>query len=204
MIIMKKLWCLLGFLVIAFSINAQSGNATTTDSVQIRNTIMNFYEWYLKNHAKLNSFELYRGFKEKDQPPYRIDWKEAERYFAFIRSSVPQLGEEYIKNQKTFFKECDSAFKKDPDGDVPYGFDYDWYTNSQEDAEGIVNAIRKSEWGIVVNGNSANLEMFRDFDDMTRNPDPFMCYVMRKEKGKWKIARIGCVSPDNEPPPMGQ
>ncbi len=208
---MKKLLCLAGSIVFAFTINAQTGNATKTDSIQIRNTITSFYEWYLNNHAKLNSFELYRGTKSNDTPPYKIDWKEAERYFAFIRSSVPQLGEEFIKNQRIFLKQCDSAFKKDLDGEVPYGFDYDWYTNSQEDASWLVDEIKKAEqWLINVNGLSANVELHTLKYSEHRTTYPFICYQMKKEKalndkvglGKWKIARIGCVSPDNEPPPV--
>src|SRR5262245_51663259 len=143
---------LLFFLLASLAITgsqAQYQRASAEDSTRIGATIMDFYNWYLENPAKLNSFELYRGVKVKDQPPYKIDWKEADKYFAFIRSSVPQLGEEFIKNQRAFLKKCDSAFKADLDGDVPYGFDYDWYTNSQEEASYLVDEIKKSpKWNI--------------------------------------------------------
>jgi hypothetical protein len=177
-----------------------AGTATTkaqtskTDSTQIRATIMSFYNWYLKNHAKLNSFKLYRGIKVKDAPPYRINWTEANRYFSFIRSSVPGLGEAFIAGQKVFLQQCDSAFRVDTEDEIPYGFDYDWYTNSQEDAGYLVDELKKAkQWATTVHGTEANVDVLGSF---LNNGVPvetvIMCYIMKREKGKWKIAGIGC------------
>jgi hypothetical protein len=173
-----------------------------SDSTQIRATVLSFYNWYMKNHARLNSFELYTGIKTKDAPPYKINWKEAEKYFAYIRSSVPQLGEVFIANQRAFLKECDSAFKEDPEGDVPYGFDYDWYTNSQEDASYLVDELKKSkQWVTTVNGSTADVDVLGYYMDGTRKIETVvMCFTMNKQKGKWRIAKIGC--PYTDPPPM--
>ncbi len=63
------------------------------------------------------------------------------KYQDFIRTSAPQLGEEFIKNQKHFFEQCDSAFKVDVKDEIPYGFDWDWYTNSQEDPQYLLDEM---------------------------------------------------------------
>ena len=78
---------------------AQPGKAINSDSAQIRNSVLTFYNWYNKNYAKLQAFTLYTGVKTKEGPPYKINWKEAERYFVYLRTSVPNISEEFIKNQ---------------------------------------------------------------------------------------------------------
>jgi len=191
---MKYFTTLLIATILALASMAQPGKKVNTDSVQIRNTIISFYNWYLKNQAKLNSFELYQGLKVRDEPPYKINWNEAERYFGYIRSSVPQLGEAFIKNQRVFLKQCDSAFKVDLEDEIPYGFDYDWYTNSQEDPSYLVDEIKKSKrWLIKVEGIAATVEILTEYNAGTEKSETgLICFKMKKETGKWKIAEIGC------------
>ena len=206
---MKKTFMLL----LMLSLLGNAGFAqpvSKSDSTQIRSTIMSFYNWYLKNQHKLNSFELYKGVKVKDQPPYKINWAEANKYFAFIRSSVPQLGEEFINNQKLFLKECDSAFKADTEGEIPCGFDYDWYTSSQEDAGWLIDELKKSnQWVITTTGEHANVDILGYYMDGDKKVETVLiCIAMKKEKArpvektsqkKWKIARIGCAYVAPEP-----
>ena len=177
-----------------FFTSAAGAQASRTDSTQIRSAIMGFYNWYLKNHPKLNSFELYKGVKNNDSPPYKINWTEVNRYFAFIRSSVPWLGEAYIAGQKKFFQECDSAFTADPEGEIPYGFDFDWYTNSQEDPGWLVEELKQARaWVTTVEGNDATVDVLGQYNDNGKMVETvILCYAMKKEKGKWKIARISC------------
>ena len=111
----------------------------------------------------------------------------------FIRSAAPQLGEEFISNQKHFFQQCDSAFKKDVEDEIPYGFDYDWYTNSQEDAQYLVDEINKNKpWSISITGDNAFVEVKGDLDDNGKKTEStFLTLYMKKESGQWKIAKIG-------------
>lgn len=201
---MRYLLLVLIMSAITSGASAQKGNASKTDSTQIVQQIMAFYKWYGVNHAKLNSFELYRGTKKPDEPPYKINWKEAERYFAYIRAAVPYLNEAFIANRREFLKECDVEFKNDPEGEIPYGFDYDWYTNSQEETEYLVEELKKTEkWVIrVTGGTHASVEAHRLPGNPGERTYAFFCMVMNKVKGKWTIGRIGCQSPENEPPPV--
>ena len=173
---------------------AQPGKGVNSDSALIKNSILTFYNWYNKNYAKLQTFTLYTGTKTKDSPPYKINWKEAERYFTYLRTSVPNMGEEFIKNQRIFFKQCDSAFKVDVEDELPYVFDYDWYTNSQEGPEYLVGELKKSkQWMTTINGNDATVDVLGFYMDGGNKVETVvMCFGMKKEKGKWKIARIGC------------
>ena len=163
------------------------------DSTEIRTAVTDFYNWYNKNFDKLQHYTLYSSVKKKDAPPYKINWDEVEKYQQFIRTSVPQLGEEFIKNQKHFFQQCDSAFKVDVEDDIPYGFDYDWYTNSQEDPQYLVDEINKNKpWPITITGENAIAEVKGDFENKGKKEEStFVILYMKKEKGQWKIAKIG-------------
>jgi hypothetical protein len=181
-------------LLFSLAATAQPAKTANTDSTQIRNSIMTFYNWYNKNYTKLQSFTLYTSIKKKEMPPYRINWKEAERYLNYLRTSVPNIGEEFITNQRIFFKQCDSAFKVDLEDEIPYGFDYDWYTNSQEEPQLLVDELKKSkQWVTTVKGNDATVDVLGFYmDNGNRVETVVMCFAMKKEKGKWKIAKIGC------------
>lgn len=184
---------LIGFFTALLSAG-QTEKTSIADSVQIRNTIITFYNWYNKNYTKFQAFALYTGAKTKEGPPYKINWKEAERYFIFLRTNVLGLSEAFIKNQQIFFKQCDSAFKVNTEEEIPYGFDYDWYTNSQEDPQWLVDELKKSkQWITSVKGNDANVDVLGYYIDQGNKIETvLMCFAMKKEKGKWKIAKIGC------------
>lgn len=165
------------------------------DSADIRKTIIDFYNWYAKeeNFKKFQAYDLYVSIKKKNMPPYKIDWDAVDKYQQFIRSTVPQLGEEFLRNQKYFFRQCDSAFKKDVQDELPYGFDYDWYTNSQDDAQYLVDEINKNKsWPISITGDTAFVEIKGDFDDNGKKTEStVLSLYMKKESGQWKIAKIG-------------
>ena len=163
------------------------------DSAEIRTVITDFYNWYNKNYTKFEKYHLYSGIKKKDAPPYIINWDEVEKYQQYLRESVPQLGEEFIGEQKHFLQQCDSAFKVDVEDDIPFGFDYDWYTNSQEDPQYVVDKINRAyNWIIQVNGDHATVDVKGIFHVEEREVEETIIKLeMKKEAGKWKIARIG-------------
>lgn len=167
------------------------GQDFAKDSAEIRMVITDFYNWYNKNYAKFQEYHLYSGTKKKDSPPYKINWDEVEKYQGFIRASVPQLGEEFVKNQKHFFEQCDSAFKVDVEDDIPYGFDYDWYTNSQEETQYLVDEVNKSlPWTITYADDHARVEVKAAYDNNgKKTTETAIIIVMKKENGKWKIAK---------------
>jgi len=176
----------------------QTAPATTTtvsfadDSTAIRKVIMDFYQWYTANYEKLMDFKLYSGVKKPDMPPYKINWDAVDKYHAFIRDSVPQLGEAFLAGQKKFFQECDSAFKTDPESELPYGFDFDWYTNSQEDPSYLLEGLQASgNWVIQVKGDAATVEIGAPENKNFASGSLLLFVSLKKENGQWKFAGIG-------------
>ncbi len=83
---------------------------------------------------------------------------------------------------------------------MPYNFDYDWYTNSQEEPQVLVDELKKSkQWITTVKGMDATVDVLGFYMDNGKQVETvIMCFGMKKEKGKWKIARIGCpYQPEN-------
>ena len=165
---------------------------TARDTSEIKNTIMDFYKWYNKNYEKFAAYHLYSSIKKKDNPPYKFNWEEGEKYLTFIRESVPQLGEAFINNQRQFFKQCDSAFKVDVKDDIPYGFDYDWYTNSQEDPQVLIDELNQSkQWITTINGDEAHVSVKGTFLDNGKQTETnIISFDMKKENSTWTIAKI--------------
>ena len=163
------------------------------DSTEIRKVITDFYNWYTKNYATFQGYNLYSGIKKKDMPPYKINWDEVTKYQDFVRTAAPQLGEEFFTNQKKMLRQCDSAFKVDVNDELPYGFDYDWYTNSQEDPQYLLDEINKNKpWTITIEGENAFVEVKGEFDNNGKKElSTFVTLYMKKENGQWKMAKIG-------------
>src|SRR5687768_17185 len=89
------------------TLGEENSTSSINDTIQIKETILSFYNWYVPNWERLSQFKLYQG----EVPPYKMDWDQVNKLHAYIRSSVPQLGEEFITNQVYFLKQTDSAFK---------------------------------------------------------------------------------------------
>ncbi len=133
-------------------------------------------------------YDLYSGIKKEDAPPYKINWNEVEKYQQFIKDSIPQLGNGFLSDQKRFFERCDSAFRKDVEDDIPYGFDYDWYTNSQEDPQYTLELLNRSEpWNMQIDGDKAEVAIGVTQEEGSTG----LIIQMKKENGKWTIAKIG-------------
>lgn len=157
----------------------------------IKQTFFSFLKFYQKNEEAFNRFDLYQGTGPEDGPPYKINWKETERYFAFLRKSVPYVGEAYIKAEKAHFSFSDSCFKDDPAEEMPVGFDYDRWAGGQESIDYTIKwyTSPKNKYEVIITGNKALLRIGSELypGDKPENRSwsvvPFV-----KEKGKWKMA----------------
>ncbi len=175
-------------LMCTLSGQAQNSKLTATEQ-SVKKVVTDFYKWYAGNWKKMDSFKLYKSKKTKDAPPYVIDWKAAEKYFSFIRSKVPQLGETFISNQKLFFKQCQSDFDANPGEEIASGFDYDRFVGGQEDPALIIKETILAEnngWNVVIKGNKATVFIFDNHNGAEGNKGKV---EMVKEKGSWKIAK---------------
>jgi hypothetical protein len=184
---MKKIIAGCLFLLCSIAASAQ----LTPEKEAIKKIFFDFLKFYQKNEAKFNSFHLYKGTGKESNPPFKMQWKEVDRYFAYLRSSVPFVGDAYIKAEKKHFLFSDSCFKADPEDELPAGFDYDRWTGGQESIEYTMKwyTSAKNKYEVIITGNTAVLkigaELWEGADTKDRNWSavPFV-----KEKGKWKMA----------------
>lgn len=179
---MKKITACFIALLFALPVFSQ----LSAEQTAIRKVFFDFLGFYKKNEAKFNSFKLYKGKGKDNNPPYQIQWKEVEKYFTYLRSSVPYVGEAYIKAEQLHFKQSDSSFKEYPDEELPAGFDYDRWAGGQESIEYTYKwyTSSKNKYKVVITGNKAVLKIGSGSGkDIFWSMVPFV-----KEKGKWKMA----------------
>jgi hypothetical protein len=174
------------FCSIFFATTITQAQTLNTEQKTIKNTFINFLKFYEKNQRVFNSFELYSGTGKEQAPPYKINWKEVERYFTYLRKSVPYVGEFYISTERINFKYYDSCYKADPTEEMPVGFDYDRWGGGQEEVKYMVQYYTspKNKYEVKITGNKAILRIGWVDDQLTSWA--FVPFV--KEKGKWKMA----------------
>lgn len=169
-----------------------SGHAQlNTEQKKIKQVFFDFLKFYQKNESKFNSFQLYKGTGPENNPPYKILWKGVEKYFTYLRTSVPYVGEAYIKAERNHFKFSDSCFKDDPVEEMPVGFDYDRWAGGQESIDHTIKWYTsvKNIYEVKITGNTALLRIGAELysgqkpEERSWSVVPFV-----KEKGKWKMA----------------
>jgi hypothetical protein len=184
---MKNISIVFLFLLSAFSATAQ----LTPEQQTIKKTFFDFLKFYQKNETKFNSFKLYKGTGKENTPPYKMQWKEVDRYFAYLRSSVPFAGEAYIKAEKNHFLFSDSCFKADPEDELPAGFDYDRWAGGQESIQYTIKwyTSASNKYEVLINGNTAELRIGAELTEVDKTQNLSWSIVpFVKEKGKWKMA----------------
>ncbi|HSR38053.1 MAG TPA: hypothetical protein VLL95_04010 [Phnomibacter sp.] len=157
----------------------------------IKQTFFSFLKYYQQHETEFNKFRLYKGKGKNDEPPYHIQWSEAEKYFAYLRKNVPYVGEAYIEAERRHFKESEKAFKEYPDEEMPSGFDYDRWAGGQEDIDYTIKwyTSPKNIYKVKINGNKAELRIGGELWKGAKEEDREWSVVpFVKEKGKWKMA----------------
>ena len=163
----------------------------TKEQQTIKKTFFNFLKFYKNNEKTFSSFEFYNGQGKEMNPPYRINWKVADKYFTYLRSKVPYVGEAYILAERNHFKYADSCFKANPEDEIATGFDYDRWSNSQETIGYTIkfHTSPKNKYLVSITGNTALLKIGSPLDKGAAETDRSWNYVpFAKEKGKWVMA----------------
>jgi len=157
----------------------------------IKKTFFDFLKFYQKNETKFNQFRLYKGTGKEDNPPFKVLWTEVEKYFAYLRKSVPYVGEAYIKAERAHFKFSDSCFKADKEEIMPVGFDYDRWAGGQETIDYTIQwyTSPKNIYQVIITGNTAILKIGSELWEGATEADRSWSFIpFAKEKGKWKMA----------------
>lgn len=184
---MKKFFLFFSLLLTVHFVNAQLNKEQKT----IQQTFFNFLKFYKANQKKFNAFRLYKGTGKDNSPPYKIQWKEAEKYFSFLKTSVPYVGEAYINAEHSHFKYYDSCYKADPAEEMPVGFDFDRWAGGQEDISYTFKwyTSPKNKYIVTINGNTAELKIGSElYKGATEKDRSWSMVPFTKEKGKWVMA----------------
>ncbi len=183
---MRFIFCLFCLMTVCSASSQLSAEQKT-----IKNTFTDFMQFYLRNANAFNSFDLYNGTGPEERPPYHISWKGVEKYFTYLRTKVPYVGEAYIASERKDFKFYDSCYKADPEEEMPVGFDYDRWGGGQESAEYMVkwHTDPKNIYQITIAGNKARLRIGYPLWEGSTEQNRLWSYVLfTREKGKWKMA----------------
>jgi hypothetical protein len=183
---MKKITTTFIFCMLLLATKAQ----LTKEQEGIKQVFFNFLKFYQKNEAKFNSFKLYKGKGVDNTPPYKVQWKEVEKYFAYLRKNVAYVGEAYIVAERNHFKYSDSCFKADPTEEIAAGFDYDRWAGGQESIEYTIKyyASAKNKYIVTIKGNTAQLKIGEKQPEDKEEDRMWSFVPFVKEGGKWKMA----------------
>lgn len=141
-------------------------------------TVTDFLGWYSTNYNQANSFGL---VNQGDSVFYSVNFEEAEKYLAYLKSSG-FVSDAYLNNFRTYFKESDEVFKKDPINEgPPPGFDYDIVLYTQEPELVIQKRAQPKIISSEIRDDTATLNL-----DMEMK----LQFVLSKQDGAWKIDKI--------------
>ncbi|MBK6938066.1 MAG: hypothetical protein IPH18_15195 [Chitinophagaceae bacterium] len=158
----------------------------------VKKVFFDFLDFYKRNVKVFNSFDLWKGTGKEETPPYHIQWKEAERYFKFLRTKVRYVGEAYIAAERNDFRFYDSCYKADPDEEIVVGFDFDRWAGGQDSPDYLIkwHTDPKNIYEVKITGNSAILRIGSplQWEGATEGDRIWHIIPFRKEIGKWKMA----------------
>ncbi len=180
------------FLAIALCMFGVAFSQTKEEALLIKKT-KDFYAWYKSPKCKIGKFNLYGSKSKEDAGPYFIRWKNVEKYFTYIRTSVPLLGEAFIENERKDFKELDQYYKDNPDDGIPAGFDYDRIVGGQVGVEEALEYAfpKQGRWKVIITGKTATVAWVHMGLNYETDEEEELSSVteFKKEKGVWKISK---------------
>ncbi len=184
---MKKCTIVFVFFFFCFISYAQ----LNAEQKSIKKLFVDFLQFYQKNEKKFDAFHLYKGQGKENAPPFHIQWKEVDKYFAFLRKQVPFVGDAYIESERMDFLYYDSCFKADPKEEMAVGFDFDRWGGGQESIEYMIKWYTNPKNIYLVNiiGNNATLKIGTAISiGETEKDRSWNMVLFTKEKGIWKMA----------------
>ena len=176
-----------------FVMSSFAGNSQLTkEQDSIKQVYLDFLNFFKKNKEKFYSFNLYKGLGKNGGPPYEIQWKEVDRYFEWLKTNVPYVGEEYIKNEQWYFKYADSCLKSDFKNDISAYFGFDRWAYLQEDVSDTLkwyfNLNTKYEVEVSDDKAMIRIESPGIWEKEHGCIQGLLLVPFIKEKNKWKIA----------------
>lgn len=163
-------------------------NYTVLNKRQESNTIVflkTFFKWYKTKFEYLDHQIFPVDMDFKSHKPYRINFKETEKYLSVLKSSG-FFSDDYIMNTRAYFKAVDEKLKKTKQNDGPVdGLDYDVIVNSQE-PESILENLEGLKLTVVKStANYVAVKMTTKFHQNTHS-----LYTLKRTGTKYLIDKV--------------
>ncbi|MBK9109502.1 MAG: DUF3828 domain-containing protein [Saprospiraceae bacterium] len=159
-----------------------SEGTRTQDSIEIANTIHEFYQWH---HSKSTDTINDYNFVDDRGDRYRLIADLFQLYLDKLYSSG-YLSRSFIQNEKNFYLECEKLWQHEIVGEVPSCMDGDHFFCAQEwDLNYWINTaitldhLQSDTASVRMIGTSFDIPIERRFS-------------LIREDGSWKMAYIEC------------
>lgn len=184
---MKKTLLFCATLLLAFACNQAPKNQgydseDTADITAINDVIHGFYGWYndlLQDSTKQINFTDATGEHLKLNPA------NLDAYFAQFKASG-FVSDEFIENEKKFYRSCEKFWQKEVIGDVPSCLDADKYFCAQD--WDIKEWTSNPTTVAITSQDKAKASMTFKFGDTSEDRN----FELIKKDGKWLLLSIEC------------
>jgi len=153
-----------------------------SDSVAITDALHNFYTWYDANSVRLG--KTY-NFAIEGGAHTMLDEKQLQLFLAEIKKSGV-VSDELIADETKFFQACAKIWQTEDKDAVNTGLESDRFLCAQD----YIAPYNTGAVSSVINGNRAQATLALK-GTMPGDTNSFK-FEMKKENGKWLLAKLGC------------
>ncbi len=161
----------------------KSPTSNASDSLGITESLHGFYTWYDANEEKLAKIDFIEDDKKGGSV---LNEKKLQKYLAEVKKSG-FVSDELIADETKFYHACAKIWVKEQPFEVHTGLESDRFLCAQDYIAPYNTGIVKS----IINGDRAHATLTLK-DGMNSSND--FNYEMKKENGKWLIAKLDCDS----------
>lgn len=152
------------------------------DSAGIAETLHSFFKWYGETGEQLITRI---NFVNESGPHPVLDEAKLAQYLAEYKKSGT-VSDKFVENETKYYQACAGLWKSENSGELISGFDADRAYCQQD---GDVTEFLKAPVSAKVSGDYALAQLLLDPNGPNGGPRSF---EMRKENGKWLLAKYDC------------
>ena len=152
-----------------------------SDSVGISDALRGFFTWYDANNERMGKI----NFVNETGDHLKIDEKQMQLFQAALKESG-FVSDELLGNETKYFQACAKAWQNQRNDEVPTGLEADRFKCAQD----FIAPYNTGTVQSVINGDRAQATLTLHGDGTTGSAD--FKFDMKKEGGKWLLARLGC------------
>jgi hypothetical protein len=159
---------------------ATEKNAIDTNPTDVAETLHSFFSWYGDNADRIGEI----GFAVEKGGRTTLDEAKLKEYLAELKKSE-YVSDDLIADETNYYHACAKIWATEPANANTVGF-IDRYLC---DEKAIVALYEKAPVTVTVTGNTAKAVM-------TVTPNNTHTFDLKKENGKWYLAKPSCTEPN--------